>query len=53
MDKYVARTYKITDFDAVVTLWKAAGIILSRSDTSEGLQQKLERDADLFFVLED
>ncbi|MEM8862741.1 MAG: GNAT family acetyltransferase [Chloroflexota bacterium] len=53
METFKARNFQISDFDAVISLWKSAGIILSHSDTPKGLKQKLERDADLFFVLED
>ncbi len=41
------------DFDSVIDLWKKAGLILSRSDTIEGLHNKLRRDPELFFVAEE
>ncbi|MEM9774658.1 MAG: GNAT family acetyltransferase [Chloroflexota bacterium] len=53
MASFTTRTYKPSDYEKILALWKAAGIILSRSDTPAGLKQKLERDSDLFFVLED
>ncbi|WP_141433145.1 GNAT family acetyltransferase [Bacillus sp. 03113] len=47
------REFTLNDFDAVTNLWKKAGLILSRSDTFEGMKEKLKRDPELFFVLED
>ncbi len=47
------KNFEMGDFDAVIALWQAAGIILSRSDTQTGLAQKLERDPDLFFIMTD
>ncbi len=42
------------DFQAVISLWQAAGpgIGLGRSDTSEEIEKKLQRDPDLFLVAE-
>lgn len=47
------REFTLNDFDSVTNLWKKAGLILSRSDTYEGMKEKLKRDPELFFVLED
>lgn len=44
------RAFQMTDYDAVITLWRAAGILLSRSDDQAGILHKLERDPDLFLV---
>jgi ribosomal protein S18 acetylase RimI-like enzyme len=44
------RNFQIEDYDAVVALWAQAGLILSLSDSREGIRRKLERDADLFLV---
>ena len=47
------REFTLNDFDSVLNLWKKAGILISRSDTYEGLMSKLLRDPELFFVVED
>lgn len=47
------RSFTLNDFDSVVHLWRKAGLILSLSDTSEGLKKKLKRDSELFFVAEE
>ena len=47
----VLRTFAMDDYDAVIALWKKAGIRLSRSDTVEGIRKKLERDPQLFLVM--
>lgn len=47
------REFTLNDFDSVTDIWKRAGLILSRSDTYEGMKEKLKRDPELFFVLED
>ena len=47
------REFTLNDFDSVLNLWKKAGILISRSDTYEGLLSKLLRDPELFFVVED
>jgi len=44
------RSFDIEDYDEVVTLWSQAGLVLSPSDNREGIELKLERDADLFLV---
>jgi ribosomal protein S18 acetylase RimI-like enzyme len=41
------------DYDEVIALWTQAGLELSPSDSREGIQRKLERDADLFLVAVD
>jgi len=40
----------MADYDAVIILWRAAGLQLSRSDDQAGIIHKLERDSDLFLV---
>jgi ribosomal protein S18 acetylase RimI-like enzyme len=47
------RPYMPADFEAVTALWQACALHPSRSDTSEGLARKLERDPDLFLLLEE
>ena len=47
------RTFTPQDYDRVVALWTAAGLHLSASDTPAGLTHKLERDPDLFLLVED
>lgn len=46
------RAFQMADFAAVVALWKEAGLLLSRSDSKDGLERKLDRDPDLFLVAE-
>lgn len=46
------REFTLNDFDSVINLWKKAGLIISRSDTLEGLKKKIKRDPQLFFVME-
>ncbi|MDN3956404.1 GNAT family acetyltransferase [Sporolactobacillus laevolacticus] len=46
------RSFTLNDFNSVIHLWNKAGLILSPSDTSEGLKKKLQRDSELFFVAE-
>lgn len=47
------RGFFMDDYEAVVALWQAAGLYLSRSDSREGVQAKLQRDPDLFLVAEE
>ncbi len=44
------RGFEMADYDAVIALWRVAGLQLSRSDDRAGIIHKLERDADLFLV---
>lgn len=44
--------FSIDKYNEVIHLWQRAGIQLSRSDTVEGIRKKLERDAELFLVVE-
>lgn len=44
------REFQMADYDAVIALWRAAGIQLSQSDDQAGILHKLERDSDLFLV---
>lgn len=46
------RQFTVSDFNSVIELWQRTGLILSRSDTLEGIKEKLKRDSELFFVLE-
>jgi ribosomal protein S18 acetylase RimI-like enzyme len=48
------REFKMADYDAVIDLWQRAGdgIQLRRSDTREEIAKKVQRDPDLFIVLE-
>ncbi len=47
------REFTLHDYEAVIDLWKRAGLVLSRSDSLEGIKSKLERDPDLFLVAEE
>jgi ribosomal protein S18 acetylase RimI-like enzyme len=40
------------DYQQVAALWQAAGLKLGRIESQEGLRKKLERDADLFLVVQ-
>ena len=44
------REFQMADYDAVIALWRAAGLQLSKSDDQVGILHKLERDSDLFLV---
>ncbi|WP_341302205.1 GNAT family N-acetyltransferase [Lysinibacillus sp. FSL H8-0500] len=47
------REFTLLDFDLVIELWEKARLILSFSDTYDGLKEKLKRDPKLFSVLEE
>lgn len=47
------REFKLEDYSRVIALWQQAGLELNRSDSFEGIQRKLERDPDLFLVVEE
>jgi ribosomal protein S18 acetylase RimI-like enzyme len=47
------RNFHPDDTPGVLALWQAAGLILSRSDQPASLRHKLDRDPDLFLVLEE
>lgn len=47
------RSYRPEDFAAIVALWRACDLHPSRSDTALSLERKLERDPDLFLVVEE
>jgi ribosomal protein S18 acetylase RimI-like enzyme len=49
----IFRSFELCDFDEVIALWKKAGLFLSQSDTLTGMEKKLARDPDLFFVAEE
>jgi ribosomal protein S18 acetylase RimI-like enzyme len=44
------REFQINDYDAVISLWQAAGLHLSSTDSQADILHKLERDPDLFLV---
>lgn len=44
------RDFIPSDFNSVIDLWTGAGLKISLSDTMQGLEKKLRRDPDLFFV---
>lgn len=46
------RQYSPNDYETIVCLWKSAGLKLSPSDTTQGLQLRIKRDPELFFFLE-
>lgn len=47
------REFLLADYDDVLALWNASGLILRPGDDFEGIKLKLERDPDLFLVAED
>lgn len=40
------------DYAATIALWQACNILLSKSDSRESIKKILDRDADLFLVVE-
>lgn len=44
------REFQIKEYEEIVALWKAAGLILRPGDELEGIKLKLQRDSDLFLV---
>ena len=46
------REFQLGDYEEVVELWKACGIILRPGDELDGIKLKLQRDQDLFLVAE-
>jgi ribosomal protein S18 acetylase RimI-like enzyme len=46
------REFKIQDYAIVRVLWQAAGLILRPGDELEDVKLKLQRDPDLFLVVE-
>jgi ribosomal protein S18 acetylase RimI-like enzyme len=47
------REFQSRDYDQVLALWEAGGLVISRSDSPEALEKQLECDADLFLVAEE
>lgn len=47
------REFQLADYEKVVELWRAAGIVLRPGDEREGIELKLQRDPDLFLVAEE
>lgn len=47
------REFALSDYEDVIDLWQRAGLSLSRSDSIEGIKRKLERDSELFLVVEE
>ena len=48
--KITLRTCSRTDVEAILALWKRAGVAGTLPDTAEALLMRLERDAELFVV---
>lgn len=46
------REFRLADYQAVMVLWKEAGISLSSSDSINQIKHKLQRDPELFIVAE-
>lgn len=42
--------FEITNYDAVLNLWKEAGLMIRPGDDLEGIKLKLQRDHGLFLV---
>src|SRR5262249_44952035 len=49
----ICRSFRMSDYDAVVALWHAAGLEIGISDTKDAIVHRLERDPDLFVVGEE
>ena len=49
----LVREFKISDYDAVVELWKDTRLIIRPGDDRNGIELKLQRDPDLFLVATD
>ena len=47
------RTFKMDEYVQVIDLWLRAGINVGPSDSREGINQRLQRDEDLFLVAVD
>jgi ribosomal protein S18 acetylase RimI-like enzyme len=47
------REFQLADYENVVNLWTAAGLILRPGDELDGIELKLRRDPDLFLLAED
>jgi ribosomal protein S18 acetylase RimI-like enzyme len=47
------REFDISDYDAVLRLWKEVGLIIRPGDNLDGVRLKLQRDPDLFLVATD
>ena len=50
MADLLIRTFEMRDYEQVAALWRAAGLTLHLSDDAQSIQQKLERDPELFIV---
>ncbi len=50
MADVLIRTFEMRDYEQVAALWRAAGLTLHLSDDAQSIQQKLERDPELFIV---
>jgi ribosomal protein S18 acetylase RimI-like enzyme len=44
------REFDVADYDATVSLWKEAGLVLRPGDDLDGIRLKLQRDPDIFLV---
>lgn len=47
------REFKITDYDKVMQLWKESGLVIRPGDDIDGVRLKLQRDPDLFLLVEE
>lgn len=47
------REFQMDDYQQVIAVWQATGLKVGRTETQEGIRKKLERDADLFLVVQD
>lgn len=47
------REFKMEDHSEVVALWQVCGLQLGKSDSRESIEKILQRDPDLFLVVED
>jgi len=49
----LVREFKISDYDAVVELWKDTRLIIRPGDDRNSIELKVQRDPDLFLVATD
>ncbi|VAW40215.1 hypothetical protein MNBD_CHLOROFLEXI01-1585 [hydrothermal vent metagenome] len=52
MNKPIIRPFTLEDSDAVVTIWKACGLVVSWNDPHKDIARKMEVNPDLFLVAE-
>ena len=49
---HIIREFSLKDYEAVIAVWQVCGLRLGKSDSRENIEKILERDADLFLVID-